>query len=69
MQVGVFDIEWRVLLAFDSGANALACEDAGEGSRDVEVQRVAELIEFRGPVDLDAGSLVARVVTAKVGTA
>ena len=55
-----------VLFAFDCGAEALAGEDAGEGGGDVEVEGIAELVEFGGAVGFDAGGFVAGVVAAEV---
>ena len=69
VDVGVVDVEGDVLFAFDGGGEAFAGEDAGEGGGDVEVEGVAELVEFGGAVGLDAGGLVAGVVAAEVGFA
>jgi hypothetical protein len=59
----------RVFFAFHGGADAFAGEDGGERGGDVEIEGVAELVEFGGAVGLDAGSLVAGVVAADVGAA
>jgi len=69
VEVGVLDVERGVLFAFDGGVDAFAGEDAGEGCGDVEVEGVAELVEFAGAVGFDAGGFVAGVVTAEVGFA
>ena len=58
-----------MLLAFHGGEDAFAGEDGGEGCGDVEIQGVAELVEFGGAVGLDAGGLVAGVVAADLATA
>jgi len=46
VEVAVLDVEGDVLFAFESGADAFAGEDAGEGGGDVEIEGVAELVEF-----------------------
>ena len=69
VQVGVLDVEGRVLFAGDGGVEAFAGEDAGERGGDVEVEGVAELVEFGGAVGFDAGGFVAGVVAAEVGFA
>ncbi len=45
--------------------HAFALNRAGERGRDVEIQRIAELIHSRCAAGLDAGGHIARVVTAE----
>ena len=67
VDVGLVDVERGVFFAFDGGGEAFAGEDAGEGGGDVEVEGVAELVEFGGAVGLDSGGFVAGVVSSEVG--
>ena len=46
VQVGVVDVQRRMLFAFDGGSETFASEDTGEGGGDVEVEGVAELVEL-----------------------
>ena len=59
----------RSSVAFDGGSEAFAGEDAGEGGGDIEVEGVAELVEFGGAVGFDAGGFVAGVVASEIGFA
>ena len=65
VDVGVLDVERSMLLALDGCADALAREHAGQRGGDVEVECVAELIELRRAVGLNAGRFVARVMAAQ----
>src|SRR5580704_16534009 len=61
LQIRVFDVERQ--------RESFALDRARQRRRNVEIERIAELVSLGGPAGLNAGGKIARIVASKAGFA